>query len=81
VAVAGGLARPVGPPALYVAGVWAVALTLLARAVGDGRYVGAFKRVRGTRFATLDDWVYTPLCAALALGVLWLAWRFRRGDA
>ena len=29
--------------------------------------------MRGTRVAALHDWVYTPLCAALALGVLWLA--------
>ena len=30
------------------------AVVFLARAVGDFRYVGFFKRVRGTRFARLD---------------------------
>jgi hypothetical protein len=55
-------------PALYVLG----ALFAL-RAIGDFRLVGFFKRVRGTRFARLDDWLFAPLCAALAGGVLWLA--------
>jgi Protein of unknown function (DUF3995) len=48
---------------------YALAFGLLARAVGDFKYVGFFKRVRESRFATLDTWVYSPLCAALALGV------------
>jgi hypothetical protein len=75
VAVKGGLARPLGPRWLYVAGAWGLGAVMLARAVGDFRYVGLFKRVRGTPFAALDDGVYTPLCAALAVAVLWLASR------
>ena len=47
----------------------ALALGLLARAIGEFRYVGFFKRVRGSRFARLDTWVYSPLCLLLALGV------------
>jgi len=47
----------------------AIALILLARAVGDLRLVGFFKRIRGTRFATLDSWLYSPLCVVLALGI------------
>ena len=47
----------------------AVALMLLARAVGDLRLVGFFKRIRGTRFAILDSWLYSPLCVVLALGI------------
>jgi hypothetical protein len=45
------------------AGVGAV---FLLRAVGDFRLIGFFKHVRGTRFAALDDRVYSPLCLALA---------------
>jgi hypothetical protein len=77
-AVSGGLARAVGPRSLYAVGAWGLAAVLLARAVGDFRYVGLFKRVRGTPFAAMDDRLYTPLCAALALAVAWLAWRSRR---
>lgn len=52
--------------------VWlcdALALVLFARAVGDFRLVGFFKRVHGSRFARLDSLVYSPLCLALSVGV------------
>jgi len=51
----------------------ALALGLFARAVGEFKYVGFFKRVRGSRFATLDTLVYSPLCLLLAVGVGWIA--------
>jgi len=43
-------------------------LILVARAVGDGRYLGFTKRIRGTRFAQLDDRYFTPVVVFLALG-------------
>jgi Protein of unknown function (DUF3995) len=52
-----------------------LAFGLLARAVGDFRYVGFFKRVTQSRFARLDTWVYSPLCVLLAIGVAIVAWR------
>lgn len=52
---------------------YALALGLLARAVGEFRYVGFFKRVRGTRFARLDTLIYSPLCLLLAAGVTLVA--------
>ena len=48
---------------------FALALGLLARAIGDFRYVGFFKRVRGSRFATLDSYLFSPICLLLAAGV------------
>jgi hypothetical protein len=48
---------------------YALALGLLARAVGEFRYVGFFKRERGSRFARLDTLVYSPLCLFLGVGV------------
>jgi hypothetical protein len=48
---------------------YGLAFALLARAIGDFRFVGFFKRVRGTRFARLDTAVYSPLCLALSIGV------------
>jgi hypothetical protein len=53
------LARPLG---------WAAAVAFAARAVGDFRYAGFFKRHRGSPFARLDDWLFTPLCVALSAG-------------
>jgi hypothetical protein len=42
------------------------------RAIGEWRYVGFFKRVRGTAFAWWDTRVFSPLCAALSIGYLLL---------
>ncbi len=39
----------------------------LLRAVGDFRYMGFFKRVRGTRFARWDTWLFSPLILFLGL--------------
>lgn len=59
---------------------WARWATLAAgvafglRVVGDFRYLGLFKRVRGTTFARWDDRLYIPLCVTLS-GLLLLAAR------
>jgi Protein of unknown function (DUF3995) len=50
-----------------------LALGLLLRAVGDFRYVGFFKSVRDSRFATMDTWCYSPVCLALSMGVAYVA--------
>jgi len=48
-------------------GIWVIAALFAARAIGDFRYAGFFKRVRGTRFAARDTWVFSPLCMLIAL--------------
>lgn len=77
VLVRGGVARPVGPRWWYAAGAWGLVIVFAARVVGDFRYVGLFKRVRDTPFAVRDDRLYVPLCAVLAVAILWLALRRR----
>jgi hypothetical protein len=57
------------PPRVLAWLSYALALGLFARAVGDFRYVGFFKRLRGSRFAMMDTLVYSPLCLLLAAGV------------
>jgi uncharacterized protein DUF3995 len=52
------------------AGCLLLAVVFLARAVGDFRFIGLFKKRRSTRFAAFDSWVYTPLCLFLAAGCL-----------
>jgi hypothetical protein len=47
----------------------ALALGLLARAIGEFKYLGFFKRVRDSKFARLDTLLYSPLCLLLAVGV------------
>ena len=52
----------------------AIAILLFARASGDSELVGFFKEVKGSRFARLDTWVYSPLCVVLGAGLLAVAW-------
>jgi hypothetical protein len=56
------------PGWLLGAGAWTLAGVFLARAIGDFRWVGFFKRHTGTRFAALDSAFYSPLCLAIAAG-------------
>ena len=49
-----------------------LAVLFAGRAIGERRYVGFFKRVRGTEFAWWDTRVFSPLCAALSIGYLFL---------
>jgi hypothetical protein len=75
VAATAGL-MPIGIPARVLSWFcYALAFGLLARAVGEFKYVGFFKRVRGSRFARLDTLLYSPLCLLLALGVAAVAWQ------
>ncbi|MGM3274678.1 DUF3995 domain-containing protein [Ralstonia sp. 24A2] len=64
-AAAGILATPISHGVLRV-GALVLAAIFVLRAVGDFRYVGFFKRVRGSVFARRDTWVYSPLCVVLA---------------
>jgi len=56
------------PLTLARLGTGIVAAAFLLRAIGDFKYVGFFKRVRGTGFARSDSRLYTPLCLLLGLG-------------
>lgn len=65
---------PLGLPPVALSWLsYALAVGLLARAVGEFKYLGFFKRVRGTKFATLDTLFYSPLCLLLAVGVALVA--------
>jgi hypothetical protein len=73
VAVAGGLVAKRGFGGLFRMLAFGLSATFVARAVGDFRLVGFFKRNRGTRFSRLDTLVFSPLCMALGLAVLYIA--------
>jgi hypothetical protein len=53
-------------PTVFILSV-GLATVFLARAVGDFRYVGFFKKRVGSKFAHLDTWVFSPLCVLLAV--------------
>lgn len=61
-----GFLGAVAPVWMFRTGTAVLAVLLAARAIGDFRLVGFFKRVRGSTFARLDTWIYSPLCVALA---------------
>ncbi|WP_168798752.1 DUF3995 domain-containing protein [Herbaspirillum sp. ST 5-3] len=73
VAITDGLIPLAVPKAVPSALSYALALGLLGRAIGEFKYLGFFKRVRGTRFARLDTLVYSPLCLLLSVGVAFVA--------
>ncbi|WP_280151377.1 DUF3995 domain-containing protein [Piscinibacter sp. XHJ-5] len=75
VAATAGLLPLAVPRALLVWLSYGLALGLLMRAIGEFKYVGLFKRVRGSRFARLDTLLYSPLCLLLAIGVALVALR------
>lgn len=55
------------PATWFLWGTRGLALVFLLRVIGDFRYVGIFKRVRGTRFAVWDTRVFVPLCLIIAV--------------
>lgn len=73
-AVGGALPHPPIPAAIVRATAAALAAVFLLRAVGDFRYVGIFKRVRGTPFGRWDTRLFSPLCLALGIGIAALAY-------
>ena len=72
-AATAGLLLPGVPEVLLTWLCYALALALFARAIGDFKYVGFFKRVRDSRFAGLDTLLFSPLCLLLAVGVAAIA--------
>jgi hypothetical protein len=74
IAIASGLFALPLPQLVIEVPVFGLALILFARAIGDFRLVGFFKRVRGSRFARMDTAVYSPLCLALAIAVFFVGW-------
>ncbi|WKN30322.1 DUF3995 domain-containing protein [Porifericola rhodea] len=48
-------------------GLWVIPMVFVLRALGDFKYVGFFKQIRSTEFASLDTIFYSPLCMLVAL--------------
>jgi len=54
-------------PRLLELSLLATGAAFIARAVVPNRYVGFFKRLRSTRWARYDTWLYSPLFLTLGL--------------
>lgn len=51
-----------------------IAFVFIVRAIGDFRYVGFFKKVYNSSFATLDTKYFSPLILFLGISYAVLAW-------
>ena len=50
---------------------WIIPAIFLIRAIGDFKYAGFFKKIKGTEFAKADTKIFSPLCLLIGiLGVL-----------
>lgn len=54
------------PPFIKYNLKYVVTALFVLRAIGDFKYVGFFKRVRGTNFAKWDNYLFSPLCLVIA---------------
>jgi Protein of unknown function (DUF3995) len=61
------------PHWLTLTGLFSMSVIFTLRAIGEFRYVGFFKSLKGTGFAEMDTRFYSPLCLYLGITILWLA--------
>jgi hypothetical protein len=57
---------------IKIAGI-VIGIILLVRAVGDFKYAGFFKRIKGSNFAKYDYWLYSPFCLISGGALIYLA--------
>ncbi len=61
------------PTWVFRVGCAGLGVVMLARAIGDFRTVGFFKRVRHTEFARNDTRFFAPLCLGLSIAAVLVA--------
>jgi hypothetical protein len=66
----GGIQRGLFSDILLSYGGWLLTVVFLVRAIGDFKWVGFFKKKRGTVFAKWDSLLYSPLCFLLGTALL-----------
>ncbi|TVX88061.1 DUF3995 domain-containing protein [Paenibacillus agilis] len=55
------------PDWLFLYGGWILSGVFILRAVGDFRWIGFFKKQKGTLFAKWDTLLYSPLCLFIGI--------------
>jgi hypothetical protein len=60
------------PEWLFASGGWILSAAFIIRTVGDFRWVGYFKRQKGTVFAKWDTVLYNPLCLFIGGSLLYI---------
>jgi len=62
------------PAWLFRLGTAVISLLFLLRAIGELRYVGFFKSIRDSEFATWDTYLYSPLCLFIAVSAFLISY-------
>ncbi|WP_226000012.1 DUF3995 domain-containing protein [Paenibacillus sp. BJ-4] len=72
----GGVTQPLFFRSFYSYGAGLLSCLFILRSIGDFKWVGFFKRKKGTVFAKWDSVLYSPLCFLLGSALLIiLFWR------
>jgi len=66
----GGLGSPIFTEWLLWFGGWGLGFVFVLRAIGDFKWLGFFKRRKGTAFAYWDTYLYAPLCLFMGIGLI-----------
>ncbi|RIX60061.1 DUF3995 domain-containing protein [Paenibacillus nanensis] len=69
----GAVEQLVFPKWLLTYGRWGLSAVFILRAIGDFRWIGFFKKRKGTLFAQWDTILYSPLCLCIGIGLLAIA--------
>lgn len=48
-------------------GYWFISIIFIARAIGEFRFVGFFKKIKHTDFSKADSKIFSPLCIAIGI--------------
>lgn len=64
-------------PVWIVYGNLVISVIFLIRAIGEFKYVGFFKKVKGTLFAKNDTLFYSPLCLLISIAALFIFLKIR----
>ncbi|TGK20781.1 DUF3995 domain-containing protein [Leptospira fluminis] len=66
---------PIGHRAHRI-GLILVGAVFVLRSIGEFRYVGFFKKVKGTKFAYWDSRIYSPLCLLIGFLAFYLSFSY-----
>lgn len=58
------------PNWIYLWGTWGIAVAFFLRAIGEFKYAGFFKTLKGTDFAYWDTRLFSPLCLFVSASAL-----------
>ncbi|TCZ78124.1 DUF3995 domain-containing protein [Paenibacillus albiflavus] len=60
------------PDWVFIYGGWVLSAVFIIRAIGDFRWIGFFKKQKGTLFAKWDTMLYSPLCLFIGICLIFL---------